>query len=85
MNYLTVIRATESGKSAMIKVLKKAGPFTSLRGIGYLAIEEGAEMPAPGTSFPYEGEVDFQPLSDPETGEIRTYSDGAEMKRIVLK
>jgi len=85
---LLVLKITESRKSALIKVSKKVGPFVSEIGIGYLYFEQDMsddDKPSKGDSFPYEGEVEFTPLVDLETGEVRTSKSGDTLNRVVLK
>lgn len=82
---ITVLKNSESGKSSFCRVTKNVGPFTSEVGVGYLYITKGQTQPEVGTSFDYDGGVDFIPLADHQTGEVRTTKEGVQLLQIVLK
>lgn len=84
---IRVLKHSESGKSAFCRVSTKVPgtPFTSEHGIGYLYVEEGADLPEVGFEFEYSGDISYDNMVDVESGEIRTTKDGVPLQRIVLK
>lgn len=89
MLHLKVYKLTESKKSVFVKVIKKAGPLQSNVGVGYMYLEENMEEEEKeklvGTSFTYDGEVEFRTIADPITGEVRTTKEGVELQEVILK
>ena len=88
MVFIRVMKHSESGKSAFVKVTRKLGPFKSEVGIGYLYLDGDdpeAELPELDTEFNYPGEVGFENMIDTKTGELRTTKNGEVLQRVVLK
>lgn len=81
---ISILKHSDSGKSAFCKVSVAMGPFVSEKGVGYLYVAEGQELPAVGTTFPWDGAVSFADMVDIETGEVRQTKGGVPLQRIVL-
>lgn len=90
---VTVIKVTDSGKSAFCRITSAtaASWVRNEIGVGYLYFQEGIadeDKPKPGDAFDFEGEVAFEPLIDSDTGTVRTTSPehgSVVLNRIVLK
>ena len=85
---ITVLKHSESGKSAFCRVSTRVGAFLAPSHVGYLRVAEGEELPAITTSFAFEGAVERKPMEDvnPETGEVtpRTTKAGDQLYELVL-
>ena len=85
---VTCIKHTESGKSAFCRATSKVGWATSTIGVGYVKPAEGESLPDIGTSFTFEGTIEFREMQDVDktTGEVttRTTKDGIVLYELVL-
>lgn len=85
---ITVLKHSESKKSAFCRVSTLIGAFLAPSHVGYLRVAEGEELPAVTTSFAFEGSVEKKPMQDvdKETGNVtpRTTKDGQQLYELVL-
>lgn len=85
---ITVLKHSESGKSAFCRVSARIGAFLAPSYVGYLRVAEGEELPAITTSFPFEGAIERKAMEDvdKETGETtpRTTKAGDQLYELVL-
>ena len=83
---ITVMKHSDSGKSAFCKCTRNFNGFASEVGVGYLyKADDDTELPPVKTSMEYPGSVEFENMVDAETGELRTTKEGVALQRIVLK
>lgn len=83
---ISVIKHSESGKSAFCRVSTKTSLGFIECGVGYLYPEgEGEELPAVNSEAILEGfNVDFKEMVNSETGEVRATKTGVPLKKICL-
>ena len=85
---ITVLKHSESKKSAFCRVSTRIGAFLAPSYVGYLRVAEGEELPPVTTSFAFEGTIERKPMQDIDkaTGEVtaRTTKDGTQLYELVL-
>ena len=85
---ITVLKHSESKKSAFCRVSTRIGAFLAPSYVGYLRVAEGEVLPPVTTSFTFEGSVEKKPMQDIDkaTGEVtaRTTKDGTQLYELVL-
>ena len=85
---ITVLKHSESKKSAFCRVSTRIGAFLAPSYVGYLRVAEGEELPPVTTSFAFEGTIERKPMQDidKDSGEVtpRTTKAGDQLYELVL-